>query len=284
MPMESLKTYVPGEATERKLLFNKMVAEAKKYKEPDQLLQAKIIINMSFEVKANKFAATTNAMVKLLKLYPTLYTQPPARETQRAAALKIANLLCNAVRETTFAAVLARAAELSLNIVSNRKVQQPDEGIDLSDEDDIPLSTNTTFTTHRSMLLEEKDGLLSHLTTSERIDNLVRERTYVREWGADAEKNKTIAAAVVLAYAKKDVSACPPVKVQQYLLKAIAHRIRLLQAQRESEPKTARGVRTPERNGIATVEESALEPSEMEAPKYHSSGALMPPPPRKRPR
>ena len=277
--MESLVNYNPGSMTERKAVFVKMTAEAKRYKEPDQLLQAKVVINMYFEVKANEFAATTKAMVKLLKMYPTQYTAPPGRESQRRAALKVANLLCNTVKEETFAAILARAAALSLNVVSNRKVQQPEEAIDLSDEDEVPLSTNTKFTTHRSILLEEKDGLLSHMPASERLEKLINERTFVREWGEEADGNKAVAARVVNAYAKKDVSACDAEKTQQYLLKAISHRIKILQKECETKPKSGGEQRTPEKSGMATTEESALAPSDVEELKYHSSGALMPPPP-----
>ena len=277
--MESLASYNPGSKSERKTVFTKMTAEAKLYKEPDQLLQAKVVVNMYFEVKANEFAATTKAMVKLLKLYPTKYTAPPGKENQRRVALKVANLLCNEVQETTYAAILARAAALSLNVVANRKIQQPEEAIDLSDEEDVPLSTNTTFTTHRSILLEEKDGLLGHMPASERLEKLIKERTSVREWGSVADDNKEVAAKVVQAYAKKDVSACDPKKTQQYLLKAISHRIKILQKECEAKPKSGTARRTPEKNGIATAAESVFPPSDAEEPKYHSSGALMPPPP-----
>ena len=278
--MEALQNYSPGAARERKAVFVKMTAEAKKYREPDQLLQAKVVINMYFEVKANEFAATTKAMVKLLKLYPDGYNAPPTEETRVGAALKVANLLCNAVEETTFAAISSRAAALSLNVVSNRKVQLPEEAIDLSDEEEVPLSTNTTFTTHRSILLEEKDGLLTHMSASDRLEKLMKERTCVREWGEKADDNKEVAAKVVFAYAKKDVSSLDATKIQQYLLKAIAHRIKILQKQAEAKTKTSGAIRTPEKSSTATTEESALAPSEVEELKYHSSGALMPPPPK----
>ena len=131
--------YSPGDKAARKQLFVKMSAEAQKYKEPDQLLQAKIVLNVCFETKASDFAATVKAMVKLLKYYGD-YHEPARKETLRSAALKVANKLSSCLRESPFAALLKRAAELSLTVVTSRTPQAPEEEIDLSDEDDVPLS------------------------------------------------------------------------------------------------------------------------------------------------
>ena len=68
--METINQYSPGNLVERKAAFTRMVAEAKRFTEPDDELQAKIIINMAYDVKANQFSATAKAMIKLLKLYP----------------------------------------------------------------------------------------------------------------------------------------------------------------------------------------------------------------------
>jgi len=274
-----LKDFTPGDPEERKRNFNKMVVEATRFKEPNQLLQAEVVITMYFEIKANEFSSSAKAMKKLLKLYHELYHEPARMETKREAALKVANLLCTTVREATFAAILSRAAALSLNVVSTREAAHPEEGIDLSDEEDVPLSTNTAFSSHRTVLLEEKDELRGHVPISERIKTMLDERTFVREWGPLAEQNKAVAARVVFAYAKKDISAQDATKAQQYLLKAINHRIKLLQKKLENQPSTGGAIRTPRTNETATMSESATVPSDIEVPKYHSSGALMPPPP-----
>ena len=76
MATEAISTYSPPGKPERKAIFSKMVAEAKKYKEPDQLLQAKTVLNMAFDIKANDFSVTAKAMIKLLKLYGD-YNEPP---------------------------------------------------------------------------------------------------------------------------------------------------------------------------------------------------------------
>ena len=275
--IKDLATFSPGDIPTRKKLLKQMITDATRYKSPDELLQAKVILSMCFEVKANEFASTAKAMLKLLRLYPTLYHEPARKETQREAALKVTNLLCSTIRESTFAAVLSRAAALQLNVVSTRTAPEPEETIDLSDIEDVPLSTNTQFTTHRSVLLEEKDKMRDHLPIEDRIATLVQERTTVREWDEKAASNKDVAAKVVLAYANKDISAASSEKTQQYLLKAITHRIKTLQKQLQNEP-TKGAARTPKTHVTATIEESA-QPSEIEVPKYHSSGALMPPPP-----
>ena len=111
--------YSPGDKAARKSLFVKMSAEAQKYKEPDQLLQAKVILNVCFETKASDFAATVKAMVKLLRYYGD-YHAPSGKETLRSAALKVANKLSSCLRESAFAALMKRAAELSLTVVTSR--------------------------------------------------------------------------------------------------------------------------------------------------------------------
>ena len=84
----------------------------------------------------------------------------------------------------------------------------------------------------------------------------------------------------MFAYAKKDVSACDAEKTQQYLLKCLSHRIKAIQNMQPSASASAEAQRVPSCRGMATTEESAtLLPSEVEEPKYHSSGTLMPPPP-----
>ena len=58
------------------------------------------------------------------------------------AALKVAELLCSTMSEKAFSEVLSRAASLSLNVSTEREVPIPEEEIDLSDVEDIPLSAN----------------------------------------------------------------------------------------------------------------------------------------------
>ena len=275
----ALKTFAAGVKTERKNLFGKMFLEAKKYKEPDQLLQAKTILLLQFEVKSNEFSSTVKAMVKLLKLYPS-YREPATAETLRSAALSIIDVLCRTLRESAFASLMSRATELALSIVTTRTLPPPVEELDLSDMEDIPLSTNAKFSTHRTALLEEKDGMLEHKAVDRRIETLISERTVVREWTQqERDNNKDVAAGVVKTYANKDISSCDALKTQQYLLKCLKHRINILQAKPATEPKRVE-VRAPSSSSTATATESAtLLPSEPEVQKYHSSGALMPPPP-----
>ena len=110
---------------------------------------------------------------------------------------------------------MARAKELDFKVKTSRKV--PPEEIDLSEEEDVPLAEAATFTSHKSVLLDDKHGLLSHLSLDDRIKILVNERSLVREWGSDTAANAVVAAKVVFAYANKDVSSLPPTKTQQYL-------------------------------------------------------------------
>ena len=145
---EGILTFSPPDKAARKVLFAKMTAEAQKYEEPDQLLQAKVVLNMCFEIKANVFSSTIKSMVKMLKFYGD-YHEPVGKETLRSTALKVTNKLASCLRESPFAALLKRAAELSLTVVTSRTVPAPEEEIDLSEEEDIPFSTNTTFTSHR---------------------------------------------------------------------------------------------------------------------------------------
>ena len=41
-------------------------------------------------------------------------------------------------------------------------VLEEEEEIDLSDIEEIPLTTATKFSTHKTVILEDKDGMLSH--------------------------------------------------------------------------------------------------------------------------
>ena len=274
-----VSAYSPGNKAERKAIFQKLTSEATPFSEPDQLLQVKSILNLYFEVKANDFSSTVKAMVKFLKLYGD-YTAPSGKESLRSASLKVANKLCLSLRETAHAALLSRATALSLTIVSKRAPQQPVVEIDLSDEDEVPLSTNTSFSSHRTVLLEDKDNLLVHQSLETRIETLVKERALVREWANQAGRNRAVASAVVFSYAKKDVSTCNAKKTQQYLLKCLSHRIKHLQKLKECEGPPVEVQKAPSGSGMATAQESAtLSPSEAEVPKYHSSGTPMPPPP-----
>ena len=61
----------------------------------------------------------------------------------------------------------------------------------------MPLSTDTTFTSHRSVLLEDKDGMLDDMSLKLRIEALTNERKMVREWGDKASDNAVTVRKVV---------------------------------------------------------------------------------------
>ena len=107
-----LMKFTPGDKDERKTTFNKRSKETERYKEPDQLLQARTIINMCFEVKVKELAATPKTMVKLLSYYGDYTAAPHGSETARSVALKVVNKLCSCLRESVFTALLTRAAQL----------------------------------------------------------------------------------------------------------------------------------------------------------------------------
>ena len=72
--------------------------------------------------------------------------------------------------------VTKRATQLGLILVTQREVSSPEETIDLSDEDEVPLSTDTKFVTHRSVILDDKDGMLDSLPMERRIEDLEEDR------------------------------------------------------------------------------------------------------------
>ena len=96
--MADIKSFTPGNTADKKKIWKEMVSEAKRFKEPDESLQAKTVLIMTYDVKANSFTATASAMVRFLKLYPS-YREPAKKETQREAALKVAELLCSSHNE-----------------------------------------------------------------------------------------------------------------------------------------------------------------------------------------
>ena len=54
-----------------------------------------------------------------------------------------------------------RAKELKLKIHTTRKLEEP--VIDLSDEEEVPLVAAAKFTSHKSVLLDDKHGLREHI-------------------------------------------------------------------------------------------------------------------------
>ena len=66
---------------------------------------------------------------------------------------------------------------MGIRIHTTRTLTQPD--INLSDEEEVPLATDTTFTTHKSILLDDKDGLREHIGLNQRIADLAKERSTV---------------------------------------------------------------------------------------------------------
>ena len=281
--MENVLTHSTGEPEDRKKVFKKLWAQAKKYKVDcvDLDLQAMAILNICAEIKLKQFSATLEEMVQVLTLFGK-YT-PVDTETQLTAALKLCNTLCLNIDEPFFVVTTDRAKELRLKLQTTRKLEQPE--IDLSDEEEVPLTAAATFSSHKSVLLDDKDGLREHIPLKERLSALADERSIVRVWGNAATANAAAAATVVLAYANKDVSSLGPQKIQQYLLKSLSHRMKILSEKVETAavlpaPATAKEVHgSPEKRTRANGAESALAPSESEVPKYHSSGTPLPPPP-----
>ena len=80
LTMEEVMKYTPGNANARKALFKKLVTQATKYRNPDEDLQAKVIINACYDIKANAFSVTPQTMIKLLQLYRD-YVVPETTET-----------------------------------------------------------------------------------------------------------------------------------------------------------------------------------------------------------
>lgn len=116
MPLDQIKAYSPGNAQARKTLFSE---QAKNYRDPDQVLQAKVILNAYFELQKNSFAVSARAMVNLLKLYRD-YIAPDNKDTLQTACLKVANRLISAVRVETFSVVKLRASQLKIHIHAPR--------------------------------------------------------------------------------------------------------------------------------------------------------------------
>ena len=85
-----------------------MFTEAKTFRNPKEDLQAKVILNVCFEIKSGEFSVTMKAMVKLLKLYRDYNAPEGSRETQRTAALKVSNKLTSCISDETFKAVTKR--------------------------------------------------------------------------------------------------------------------------------------------------------------------------------
>ena len=58
--LSDLNTFTPQGVAERKALFAKMVKEAGRFKNPDELLQAKIVLTLQFEIKANRHSRSSS--------------------------------------------------------------------------------------------------------------------------------------------------------------------------------------------------------------------------------
>ena len=279
--LAAINSFTPGDAVKRKALFTKMTDQATRYRHPDQLLQAQVVIIMCYDIKANAFCVTPKAMVKLLTLYDD-YREPEGTETCRAAALKVTNKLISCLTDETFGLVLQRTAVLSLQLITQRTMPSGPAVLDLSDEEDVPLSVDTKFTSHKSVILDDKDGMREFLSLQSRIETLAKERSTIRAWeGSDAQTNKDTAVVVVKSYANKDVSQHDPDKVQQYLLKCFSHRIaELLLLQSKGSVPARPASSSP---AVASPTKPAPVPDSPRVSatktKYHSSGTVMPPPP-----
>ena len=280
--MDKVLTHSTGTPDDRKKVFKKLAAQAKRYRisSLDLDLQAVAILNICAEVQLKQFSASLKEMQNVLTLFGN-YTPVPT-ETQLSAALKLCNTLANNIDEAFFVVTSDRAKELKLKIHTTRKLEEP--VIDLSEEEEVPLVAAAQFTSHKSVLLDDKHGLREHIPIKDRISELAKERSLVREWVDNTGANAKAAAQVVKDYANRDVSALDPAKIQQYLLKSLSHRINFLsekapvQVDLTAPAKEVPG--SPEKRAKANGSESAPEPSEPEVPKYHSSGTPMPPPPK----
>ena len=271
--MEAITGYKPGNSAERKAIFKKMFAEAKTFRNPKEDLQAKVILNACFEIKTGEFSVTMKAMVKLLKLYRDYNAPEVSKETQRTAALKVSNKLTSCISDDAFAVVAKRVQQLNLILITQREIPPPEVTIDLSDEEEVPLSTDTKFTTHRSVLLEDRDGMLDSLPIDRRIKDLTDERKTVREWGKKADDNAVVARKVIKLYSNQDRSSATPAKAQQLLLKCLSHRIKKLQALQKVSPQDARPpILSNPWKGTPSVQEKQP-PAQTEAvvQQFHSS-------------
>ena len=77
-------------------------------------------------------------------------------------SLKVANRLISAVRVETHVVLRFRASQLNVPVHTQRKLPEPEVEFDSSDEEEAGSSLDETqFTSHRSVLLDEKDGLPS---------------------------------------------------------------------------------------------------------------------------
>ena len=284
--MDELSEYTPGDAAARKAVFKKMTSEATLYRSPKEELQGKTILNLCSEVKNSDFSVTVKAMVKLLRLYRDYCAPEHSKETQQTAALKVCNKLTSCIAEETLAVVARRAKQLNLTLITQRDLPPEKEVIDLSDEEDVPLSTDTTFTTHRSVLLDDKDGMLNATPIERRIKNLEDERKTVREWGDKAKDNVDVARRVVQRYSNQDRSGVTPQKAQQLLLKCLSHRIRFLESSPKPSQPAARppitsnpwkGIESSTDHQPATQQQQQLQ--QLQQQMFHSSGTPMPKPP-----
>ena len=213
--MDELARYTPGDQAARKAIFKKMTSEATLYRSPKEDLQGKTILNLCSEVKNGDFSVTTKVMVKLLKIYRDYNAPEHSKENQQTTALKVCNKLTSCISEETLAVVAKRAAQLNLTLITQRELSPEKEMIDfLSEEEDVSLSTDTNFTTHHSVLLDDKDGMLDTVPIERRIKNLEEERRTVREWGEKAKDNTDVARKVVQQYSNQDRSNVTPLKAQ----------------------------------------------------------------------
>ena len=141
--IQSIKKYMMGTLVQRKSIFVRMLKQTRLYRlgSLDEALQAMTIINTAFDLQQSQFAAKTEDMVELLKLYGG-YTSAPA-ETQRSASLKVRNKLATSVSEQCFGLLSERAQQLGIRIHTTRTITQPD--INLSDEEDVSIGDRHDF-------------------------------------------------------------------------------------------------------------------------------------------
>ena len=214
--MDAVKTHDTGLLKDRSKTFKKLLFQVKKYRleTVDPHLQAISILNLCADIQLKKSSIPRKQLLQAVKMFGGYVPMDP--ETDLSIALKLCNKLCLNLDETFFAATMERAKELELKVHTTRKPAEAE--IDLSDEDEVPLATAAQFTSHKSILIDDKDGLQNHLQISDRITALAKERGLIREWKSDiTAKNSVVAAGVVFAYARKDVKGLPPAKIQQYL-------------------------------------------------------------------
>ena len=80
------------------------------------------------------------------------------------------NKLVECIEDDTFKIVMKLTVDLSLQLVTQHQLPEEEQEIDLSDMEDVPLTMTTKFSTHKTLILEEKDWMFEHKSFEDRIE------------------------------------------------------------------------------------------------------------------